>query len=123
VDAVPPVTSLQISDVNTVANLILGTTTRKSVHWNMFDVNNDGLITVSDAFYVSGKKNSIFWNWISTPASSLYTPTQFNLLNTGTSNLKSTYPGVSSFTITSPISGGSSNYYLIAPGYSGQVTY
>jgi len=89
----------------------------------MFDVNNDGNITISDAYYVSGKKNGIFASWIGSQSSALYTPAQFNILNTGTTNLKATYPGVSSFTISTPVNGGSANYYLIAPGYAGQVTY
>jgi hypothetical protein len=32
-------------------------------------------------------------------------------------------PGVSSITINSPVSGGSQNYYLIAPGYKSTVNY
>lgn len=123
VDAPTPVTIHQTSDLSSIGNIILGSTTKKSLHWNMFDVNNDGKITISDAYYVSGKKNGIFPSWIGSQPSALYTTTQFNALNSGTTNLKATYPGVSSFTITSPVSGGSTNYYLIAPGYAGQVTY
>ena len=122
-DAVTPVTIHQISDLSSIGNIVLGSTTKKSLHWNMFDVNNDGKITVSDAYYVSGKKNGIFAGWIGTQPSALYTIAQFNALNSGTTNLRSTYPGVSSFTISTPVSGGSTNYYLIAPGFAGQVTY
>jgi hypothetical protein len=122
-DAPTPITVHQTSDLSTIGNIVLGSTTKKSLHWNMFDVNNDGKITVSDAYYVSGKKNGIFTNWIGSQKSALYTVAQFNALNSGTTNLKATYPGVSSFTISTPVSGGSTNYYLIAPGYAGQVTY
>jgi hypothetical protein len=31
--------------------------------------------------------------------------------------------GVTSITINSPVSGGTASYYIIAPGYKGQVTY
>jgi len=122
-DAPTPITIHQTSDLSTIGNIVLGVTTKKSLHWNMFDVNNDGNITISDAYYVSGKKNGIFASWIGSQSSALYTPAQFNILNTGTTNLKATYPGVSSFTISTPVNGGSANYYLIAPGYAGQVTY
>jgi hypothetical protein len=123
IDAPTPVTIHQTSDLSSIGNIVLGSTTKKSLHWNMFDVNNDGNITVSDAYYVSGKKNGIFASWIGSQRSALYTIAQFNALNSGTTNLKATYPGVSSFTISTPVSGGSTNYYLIAPGYAGQVTY
>lgn len=123
VDAVTPISTHQTSDLSSIGNIIIGTTTRKSIHWNMFDVNNDGKITISDSYYVWGKKNGIFPSWIGSQPSALYTVSQFNSLNSGTVNLKSAYPGVSSFTISSPVSGGSTNYYLIAPGFSGQVTY
>lgn len=123
VNAVTPVSTHQTSDLSSIGNIIIGTTTRKSIHWNMFDVNNDGKITISDSYYVWGKKNGIFPSWIGSQPSALYTVSQFNTLNSGTANLKSTYPGISSFTISTPVSGGSTNYYLIAPGFSGQVTY
>jgi hypothetical protein len=123
VDAPTPITTHQTSDLSSIGNIVIGTTTRKSIHWNMFDVNNDGKITISDSYYVWGKKNGIFPSWIGSQPSSLYTVSQFNSLNSGTVNLKSIYPGVSSFTISTPVSGGSTNYYLIAPGFSGQVTY
>ena len=123
VDAPTPVSIHQTTDLGAIGNIVLGSTIKKSIHWNMFDVNNDGNITVSDAYFVSGKKNGIFSGWIGAQPSALYTVAQFNALNSGTTNLKSTYPGVSSFTINTPTNGGSTNYYLIAPGFAGQVTY
>jgi hypothetical protein len=55
--------------------------------------------------------------------SKLFTPTQYTTLTTNTSDLRTTIPGVSSITINTPVSGGSQNYYLIAPGYKTTVTY
>lgn len=123
IDAPTPVTTLNQSDLTSLENVILGRTTRRSLHWNMFDVNNDGRITVSDAYYISARRFGIFTAWIGSTNCAFYTPSQYSALNSGTTNLKATYPGTSSITITSPVSGGSSNYYLIAPGYAGQVTY
>ena len=123
VDAGNPTTSIQQSDLTAIGNVILGITTRKSLHWNMYDVNNDGRLTITDKYYVSAKRHGRFNSWISTAPSALYTSAQYSSLNSGTTNLKSTYPGVSLYTINSPVSGGSLNLYLIAPGYAGQVNY
>jgi hypothetical protein len=104
-------------------NVAIENTVFKGLHYYMFDVNGDGRVTVSDAYHISAKMNGILPNWMNSFNSRLFTVTQFNSINTTTLNLKSTHPGVSSFTITTPVSGGSSSYYLIAPGYNGQVTY
>ena len=123
VDAGNPTTLIQQSDLTAIGNVILGLTTRKSLHWNMYDVNNDGRLTITDKYYVSAKRQGRFNSWISTTPSALYTSAQYSSLNSGTTNLKATYPGVSSYTINSPVIGGSLNLYLIAPGYAGQVNY
>ena len=44
-------------------------------------------------------------------------------IKAGTTNLRSTYPGVTTYTTSSLITGGTLNLYIIAPGYAGQVTY
>lgn len=69
------------------------------------------------------KKQGIFANWLGAFTSRLFTPTEYTTIKANTSNLKPTYPGVSSITISSPTSGGSSNYYIIAPGYSDNTTF
>jgi hypothetical protein len=57
-------------------------------------------------------------------ASRLFSTTQYSSLNSGTTDLRATIPGLTSITINSPVSGTTNaNYYLIAPGYRGQVTY
>lgn len=123
VDAPTPVTQLSLSDIIAAENIVIGKTAFKGLHYYTNDVNGDGRVTVSDAYYISAKRNGIFANWINSYPSRLFTVAQFNTINTTISNLKSTYPGVSSFTISTPVSGGSTSYYLIAPGYSGQVAY
>jgi hypothetical protein len=123
IDAPQPVSSLQQTDLTSMGNVILGLTPIKSLYWNMYDVNNDGRLTISDKYYISGKRQGRFPSWISTNPSAIYTTAQYNTLWNGTTNLKSTYPGLSSYTINSPVSGGSLNLYIIAPGYAGQVNY
>jgi hypothetical protein len=99
----------------------LGNTVRKSIHWIQYDTNNDGKISVSDAIYINRKQNGL----AAFPYTSrIFTTAQYTSLTTGTTDLRSTIPGVSSITINSPVSGTTTgNYYLIAPGYKGQVTY
>jgi hypothetical protein len=116
-----PTSTLSLTDIVAPTDIILGKLTRKSIHWNMYDVNNDGKITVSDAYYINKKRYNTATTW---PATYLYTPTQYTSLINGTTDLRSSVLGVSSITINSPVSGTTTgNYYLIAPGYKGQVSY
>jgi len=120
IDAPLPITTLTTTDISAPTDIILSKTTLKSIHYNMYDVNNDGRITVSDAYNINKKRNSTATTW---PLPYLYTTTQYTSLTTNTTDLRSSVIGVSSITISSPVSGGTANYYLIAPGYKGQVTY
>jgi hypothetical protein len=122
IDAPTPVTTLQTTDMRGVTDVVLGITARKSIHWIQYDVNNDGRISVADAIFINNKRNG---GMASFPyASRLFTAAQYTSLTTGTTDLRSTIPGVTSITINSPVSGTTTaNYYLLAPGYKGQVTY
>jgi hypothetical protein len=53
----------------------------------------------------------------------IFTTAQYNTIRTATGNVRATYPGVSTHTTGTLTSGGSLSLYLIAPGYSGSVTY
>ena len=123
-DAPNPTTALQIVDVRGPVDIVVGTTTLKSLHYNQYDVNNDGKLTVSDAIFINNKRVGLVAQWNGIATSRFITPTQYTTLTTNTTNLKTTIPGVSSITINSPVSGTTNaNYYLIAPGYKGQVSY
>ena len=120
-NAPTPTTTLSSTDVIAPTDIVLSKTVRKSIHWNMYDVNNDGKITVSDAYYINKKQYGTTTTW---PATLLYTASQYNSLTAGTIDLRTSIIGVSSITINTPVSGTTSgNYYLIAPGYKGQVSY
>jgi hypothetical protein len=121
IDAPSPTTSHQLTDLRGVTDVVLGNTIRKSIHWLQYDVNNDSKISVSDALFINRKQNGL----ATFPYTSrIFTPTQYTSLTTGTTDLRSTILGVSSITISTPVSGTTTgNYYLIAPGYKGQVTY
>ena len=112
------------TDGQSIGNLVLGTTTKTGLSFQMFDLNNDSKISVSDQYYLFGRKSGRFTVWrTSVPDTRLYTVAEYNSIKAGTSNLRGTYPGVTSYSTSTLTSGGTLNYYIIAPGYSGQVTY
>jgi hypothetical protein len=114
----PTTTTIQTVDASS-AGLKSISRTWTSLDYYKYDVNNDGVITVSDTYYIFMKKSGRFTTWKSPlPNVRLFTSTQFNVINSSTTDLRVTYPGVSTITINSPVSGGSSNYYLINTGYS-----
>ena len=118
-----PTTVLQITDMVEVSKLILGTIPLRSIHYHRYDVNNDGRINIADKTYINLRRYGILGSWVNMLPSKLFTPSQYIILTTNTTDLRSTIPGVSSITINSPVSGGSQNYYLIAPGYKTTVNY
>jgi hypothetical protein len=89
----------------------------------MFDVNDDGVISVADKYYVAARKAGRFSKWRTAPDVRIFTTVQYNAIKAVTTNVRATYPGVSTYTTGSLTSGQTLNLYLIAPGYSAQVTY
>ena len=81
------------------------------------DINSDGVITVSDSWNLYGKISGVFNNWSGSPAYRIFNQTEWNVIKIGTTNLKSTYPGVQSMTIT-PTNGGSTTFYLVRTGFT-----
>jgi hypothetical protein len=110
--------SLSNTDANHATDIVLGKTSLTSREYYRMDVNNDGRVNVSDAFVIYGKKSGLISTWGSLPSVRLFTPTEWNTIKTGTTNLKSTITGSQSITISSPVRNGSSNYYLITTGFS-----
>ena len=117
-----PVTPLQNSDAYG-ANTKAISRTFTSLDYYRYDVNNDGRINVSDAYYIFMKKIGRLTSWGATlPITRLFTLTEYNTINSSTSDLRLTYVGNQSITITSPVSGGSANYYLLNTGYSNSTS-
>jgi hypothetical protein len=120
-DAITPTTTLTSVDIVAPTDIILSKIARKSIHYNLYDVNGDNTISISDAYFINKKRYSMASSW---PSIYLYTPSQYTSLTTGTADLRSSILGVSSITINSPVSGTTTgNYYIIAPGFKGQVSY
>lgn len=116
-----PATQLQLEDVLSPASLVLNAANKKSYNWNQYDVNVDGIITVSDMYSINKKRVGSTISW---PAIYLYTPSQWSLLSSGSTDLRSSVLGSTSITINSPVSGTTNgNYYIILPGFRGQITF
>jgi hypothetical protein len=117
-DVVNPTTAPTTTDITNVGNIVLKSTTPTGKSYYLYDLNNDGVFTISDMYYVGALKWAKF---VMSPK--LFTSTEYSTINSSNSNLKSTYPGVTSVTISSPVSGGTASYYIITPGFSGNVNY
>jgi hypothetical protein len=111
------------SDIQAVSNIILGKVARNGLSFHMFDVNDDGVISVADKYYVAARKAGRFSKWRIAPDVRIFTTAQYNTIRTATTNVRTTYPGVSTHTTGTLTTGGSLSLYLIAPGYAGSVTY
>jgi hypothetical protein len=92
-------------------------TSMNSKLYYLMDINGDGRITVSDSYNIYGKMSGRFPIWSTSPNYRIFTPTQWDVIKLGTTDLRPTYPGVQSMTIT-PVNGGSTNFYLIRTGFT-----
>jgi hypothetical protein len=123
IDAPTRVQAYTTSDIQAVSNIVLGKTVRNGLSFHRFDVNDDGAISIADKYYVAARKAGIFSRWRIAPDVRIFTTAQYNLIVAAKTNVRATYPGVSTFTTGTLTSGGTLNLYIIAPGYSGSVTY
>jgi hypothetical protein len=123
IDCPTPTQTFTSTDARAIGDVILGKINKTGLSFHIYDLNEDSKLTISDKYYLWGRKNLIFTSWKTAPNSRLYTLTEYNSIKAATINVRTTYPGVSSVTTSTLTSGGTLNYYLIAPGYSGQVTY
>jgi hypothetical protein len=122
IDVPTPVTTLQNNDAYG-ANTKAISRTFTSLDYYRYDVNNDSRINISDAYYIFMKKIGKLTTWNALlPNTRLFTTAQYNIINTSTTDLRTTYPGVQSITINSPVNGGISNYYLVNTGYSNSTS-
>ena len=114
---------LTLSDAKGISDIVLNNSTKTGLDYHRWDLNNDSKITCSDLYYHFGRQSGRFNSWNVLPDSRIYTLSQYNLIKAGSTNLWSTYSGVASVTINTPTSGGTSNYYIISPGYLSKVKF
>ena len=113
----PPVLTVPVISDGTLANnIVIGNTSIKSVDYFRYDVNGDNRFTVSDTYSILARKSGLLSSFTPTPVSRIFNSTEWSAINSSTANLKISYPGLQSVTINSPVSGGSSNYYITRLG-------
>ena len=97
--------------------MLLTSVSLNSRLYYQMDINNDGLISVTDSYLLFGKISGRFAAWQGTPEYRLFNSTQWSNIKNGSADLRTTYPGVQTLTI-SPINGGSSTIYLLRTGFT-----
>ena len=123
VDAPTRIQAYTTTDIQGVSNIVLGRTTRNGLSFHRFDVNDDGVISIADKYYVAARKAGIFSKWRTAPDVRIFTTAQYNSIVAAATNVRATYPGATNHTTATLTSGGTLNLYIIAPGYAGSVTY
>ena len=98
VDAPTRIQAYTTTDVQAVANIILNKTTKNGLSFHMFDVNDDGVISVADKYYIAARKAGIFSKWRIAPDVRIFTTAQYNSIVASTTNSRITYPGVTNHT-------------------------
>ena len=123
VDVPTRIQAYTTADIQGVSNIVLGRTTRNGLSFHRFDVNDDGVISIADKYYVAARKAGLFSKWRTAPDVRIFTTAQYNSIVAATTNVRATYPGATNHTTATLTSGGTLNLYIIAPGYAGSVTY
>lgn len=113
--SLPTLTNL---DAQSPLQVALGLNPINSKSYYLYDVNFDGRINVTDSYFIHGKMNGKFSNWLSSyPSYRIFTQSQYNIINSSALDLRLSYPGVQTYTINSPVSGQSMNFYIFRTGF------
>ena len=110
------------NDGKRISDIVFGLVGTNGLNFHRFDLNNDGRINVSDQYLLFGLKSGSVTAWV-VPRSSVFTPNEFMSITNSTTNVRSLYPGSSSIMTGNLTRGGSQNFYIITPGYSGKVNF
>ncbi len=115
---VPTVSSnLSTADFDGPGDVVLGKVATKSFHYHKYDLNNDSKLTVGDICSVADIINGASF----IKKTLLFTNTQWTSLSSGTTDLRATIPGTTGTYTFTPTSGGTTNFYLLSPGYYNQA--
>jgi hypothetical protein len=109
------ISSPTVSDAQSFNQKVLSQTFNSRDYYRM-DVNNDDYLSITDVYLVYAKIIGRTWK-NSLPNYRIFTPTEWNFISTSSLNLKSSYSGVQTVTLSGVSNKGNSNYYLIRTGY------
>ena len=120
IEVVIPTTTSNLSSVDFIGidDVVLQRTPIKSIHYHKYEVSGDNLITINDIYTISRRINGLNY----TKRTLLFTEPQWTSLNTGTSDLRSSIPGVFNTYTFTPSAGGTTNLYVLSPGFTNQST-
>jgi hypothetical protein len=105
-----------ISDVIFFNNKVLNQNFA-SVDYYRMNSNGNSNLTITDIYLIFKKINGNQWP-SGIPNYRIFTQSEWSNINSSSVNLLSTYSGVQTMTISSPVAGGNTNFYLIRTGYS-----
>lgn len=108
-------------DASHVLDIVLGRQPLTSKEYYRLDLNDDGVISVSDAFYSYSLISGLKGNLGTLPTIRLFTQTEWNTIKTSTVNLKPSITGSQNISILSPIVNGTTNFYLLTTGFSNKT--
>ena len=91
--------------------------------YQVYDLNNDNKITVSDKFLLWKKRNSMISTFGTLPTSMIYTSSDYTSIKAATTNVRTTYSGVSTYKSIKLTSGGTLNLYIISTGFYNSVSF
>ena len=111
------VSNPNFSDVSYLVGKILQQSFNSKDYYR-FDTNNNNILNISDAFLVYYRISGGIGTWTYLiPPYRIFTETEWTTINTSNSNLKTTYPGTQTLTVSSLVSGSTSKFYLVRTGY------
>jgi hypothetical protein len=122
VDCPTPTQTFTDADAKRISDIIFGKIAVNGLSFHRYDLNNDNKINVSDQFLLFAMKSGLVSDW-SVPRARLFTSAQYSAISASSGNVWATYPGSTSISTSTLNSGGSTNFYLISPGYSGKVNF
>jgi hypothetical protein len=120
IEVVIPTTTSNLSSADFIGidDVVLQRTPIKSIHYHKYEVSGDNLITINDIYTISRRINGLNY----TKRTLLFTEPQWTSLNTGTLDLRSSIPGVFNTYTFTPSVGGTTNLYVLSPGFTNQST-
>jgi hypothetical protein len=104
-----------INDAQTFNSKVLSQSFNSKDYYKM-DTNDNDNLTITDVYLIYVRINGKGWK-TGIPNYRIFTSTEWNTINISSSNLKSTYLGMQTITLTGLTNKGTSNYYLIRTGY------
>lgn len=118
IEVVIPTTTSNLSSADFVGidDIVLQRTPIKSYHYHKYEVSGDNLITINDIYTISKRINGLNY----TKRTLLFTESQWDSLNIGSADLRTSIPGVQNTYTFTPSSGGITNLYILSPGFTNQ---